>query len=312
VLDGYAPEEQARACATGFTHLAIESELFPAAMALCAAREALHQAEIEARELTMIATSAVHRHGHRRLWSLASWLQLELSAPSALPFNIQQGCNGNLIALQLACAQLQQGGSALIVASDRFGTSAFDRVSSDYAVLYGDAATAMVLSETPGRLRLLGIATESLPFAEAMHRAPREQTETAETLPAEHDVRETKRRFLTQHGRDGFVLACREALVQIKRRLRITTEDERALEHIVFPNLSRELLETNYYPAFEDAEAKSLWPFTRTVGHLGTGDAVAGLYHLARSAQLRTGSRVPLVGAGAGFTVSGLLLEVCA
>ncbi len=311
VVASYAPEEQLRARATGYTHLAIEPALYPAAMALRAARDALAHGQVSPSDLSVIATSAVHRHGHRRMWSLASWLQHELSAPTALPFNVQQGCNGNLIALQLACAQLRAAGPracALIVASDRFGTSAFDRVSSDYGVLYGDAATALVVGSAPSSLRVCGIATESLAFAEAMHRAPLESFECAAVLRPEHDVRETKRRFLAEHGRQGFEQACRSALRSIQDRLGATDR----VDHIVFPNVGRELLQANYYPAFAHAEAKSLWPFARTVGHLGTADAIAGLYQLVHDGALHAGKRVLLVGAGAGFTISGVLLEACA
>lgn len=311
VLAGYPEDDIARAVRTGMTHVAVERELFPRAMALRAAQEALERAQCQGSDLGLLAVSAIHRHGHKRLWSLASSLQAALQADQALPFNVQQGCNANLITLQLAASYLRSmepRQRALIVASDRFDGSGFDRVTSDFGMLYGDAATALVLGREPSGLRILGIATEALASAEAMHRDDQERDETGEASIAEHDVRESKRRYLAEHGQAAIAHESKQALLRIKSKL-LPGDAERELDHIVFPNLGEELLEANYYPVFESARQKSLWAFGRTVGHLGTADAVAGLYELTVVRSLSAGTRVLLIGAGAGFTFSGVLLE---
>jgi 3-oxoacyl-[acyl-carrier-protein] synthase-3 len=239
---------------------------------------------------------------------MASHLQARLGAQGAIPFNLQQGCNGNLIALELAGAYLQANAAAsraLVVATDRFGTTSFDRFTSDYGVVYGDAATALVLGRAPSALRVCGLVTESIAEAEAMHR---DAHESVDGELNHFDVRETKRRFLAEHGKETFSRRCHDALKRIGQQL-LGGAAEREVDHIVFPNLGRQVLEENYYPAFRDAERKALWDFGRTVGHLGTADAVAGLYELSVARGLRAGRRVLVIGAGAGFTLSGLLVE---
>ena len=190
------------------------------------------------------------------------------------------------------------------MASDRFGTCSFDRIANDYGLLYGDAATALVLGKSRGALRIAGLVTQTEPAAEAMHR---DLHERSEPIANPYDIRETKRRFLEEHGQETLARMTQRALLRIKQLL-LPGNAERELDHIVFPNMGRDLLEANYYPVFHDAARKSLWDFARTVGHLGTADAVAGLYELCVARELLPGRKILVLGAGAGFTFSGMLI----
>ncbi|WKD30520.1 hypothetical protein [Streptomyces xanthophaeus] len=138
--------------ATGYHTIAAEHTLYPGDMALIAAQRALAAAETKPQDIDLIAVTAIHRHGHQRLWSPASWLQSRLGATHALPFTVSQGCNAQLLVLDLA-AGLLTGSSrrnALIVATDRFAASGFDRFTADYGIVYGDGAAAAVLTaDTP-------------------------------------------------------------------------------------------------------------------------------------------------------------------
>lgn len=117
-------------------------------MALVAAERALAAAGVKAQDVDLIAVTSIHRHGHQRLWSPASWLQSRLGATRALPFTVNQGCNAQLLVLDLVTGLLGAQGrrTALVVATDRFAESGFDRFTADYGIVYGDGAAAMVLT----------------------------------------------------------------------------------------------------------------------------------------------------------------------
>jgi 3-oxoacyl-[acyl-carrier-protein] synthase-3 len=315
--------ETARILDTGYRTVCAEEALYPADMALIAARRALAASGWEPHELTLLVVTSIHRHGHKRLWSPASWLQSRLDCPRALPLTVSQGCNGQMLALEVAQGYLggTAGGAALIVAADQFSSSGFDRFTADYGIVYGDGAAAAVLSmdphgpgaERPDRLgrrgwRVLATRSVSAPNLEGLHRGADPAPETAELLDAEHDVRAAKKRFLEENGAESLKESTRAAVREIKEALLPDGDDPR-LRRIVYPNLGLRLLEENYFPEFPGGASRSLWDFGRTVGHLGSGDQIAGLDHLSRNQDFTPGDRLLLLGAGAGFTWTGTLLE---
>ncbi|WP_330301415.1 ketoacyl-ACP synthase III family protein [Streptomyces sp. NBC_00503] len=308
--------------ATGYRTIAAEESLYPGDMALVAAERALAAAGVKAQDVDLIAVTSIHRHGHQRLWSPASWLQSRLGATRALPFTVNQGCNAQLLVLDLVTGLLGAQGrrTALVVATDRFAESGFDRFTADYGIVYGDGAAAMVLTAIDPADPAAGSATEapawrvlathsvSDPALEGLHRLDAPAPETSELIAAEHDVRAAKKRYLAAHGGDSLRDATRSAVREIRRAL-LPDGDDFKLRRVVYPNLGLPLLEENYFPEFPGGSAISLWEFGATVGHLGSGDQIAGLDHLERTETFATGDRVLLLGAGAGFTWTGVLLE---
>ncbi|MGW7332294.1 ketoacyl-ACP synthase III family protein [Streptomyces sp. NPDC054840] len=301
--------------ATGYRTIAAEETLYPGDMALVAAQRALARAGTEPQEIDLIAVTAIHRHGHQRLWSPASWLQSRLGATRALPFTVAQGCNAQLLVLDLAAGLLSARGrrNALIVATDRFAASGFDRFTADYGIVYGDGAAAAVLTadtpapDAPG-WRVLTTHSVSDPELEGLHRLDEPAPETRALFGTEHDVRAAKKRYLAAHGTDSLREATRRAVREIRRTL-LPSGTDPALRRVVYPNLGLPLLQENYFPEFPGGAEKSLWDFGATVGHLGSGDQIAGLDHLERHHTFDTGDRILLLGAGAGFTWTGVLLE---
>jgi 3-oxoacyl-[acyl-carrier-protein] synthase-3 len=305
------PDDRDRILATGYATVAAEESLYPADMALIAAERALAAAGVKPTDLRLLMVTGIHRHGHKRLWSPASWLQSKLGCPGALPFTVNQGCNAQMLGLDLAASFLggSGGGPALIVATDRFGDSGFDRFTADFGIVYGDGAAAAVLTTEPEAAgwRVLASRTVSDPGLEGLHRAAEPAPERADLLDAEHDVRSAKRRFLSEHGLDKLRESTRAAVKEISRALLPDGDDPR-LRRVIYPNLGLKLLEENYFPEFPGGADTSLWSFGRTVGHLGSGDQIAGLDHLAGE-EFEPGDRLLLLGAGAGFTWTGMLVD---
>jgi 3-oxoacyl-[acyl-carrier-protein] synthase-3 len=305
------PEDRDRILATGYATVTAEETLYPADMALAAAERALAAAGVKPADLRMLIVTGIHRHGHKRLWSPASWLQAELGCPGAIPLTVNQGCNAQMLGLEVAARFLagSGGGPALVVATDRFADSGFDRFTADYGIVYGDGAAAAVLTTDPRAAgwRIVDSHTVSDPSLEGLHRADAPAPERADLLQAEHDIRSAKRRFLGEHGMNRLREATQAAVGEISAALLPSGLDLR-LRRVVYPNLGLKLLQENYFPEFPGGADSSLWGFGRTVGHLGSGDQIAGLDHLADK-EFASGDRVLLLGAGAGFTWTGMLVE---
>jgi 3-oxoacyl-[acyl-carrier-protein] synthase-3 len=79
---------------------------------------------------------------------------------------------------------------------------------------------------------------------------------------------------------------------------------------IIFPHLSKELLENNYYPIFHNGESKSFNEYGKITGHLGSGDQFASFHELLISGHVVAGDIVLLLGAGAGFSWTGMLVRI--
>jgi 3-oxoacyl-[acyl-carrier-protein] synthase III len=308
----YDDADRGRIRDTGYRTVCAEDELYPPDMALLAARRALDSAQVDPSEIALLAVTAIHRHGHKRLWSPASWLQAELGCEQALPLTVNQGCNGQLLVLDIASTFLagRSEGSALVVAADRFGASGFERFTADYGIVYGDGAAAAVITRDRDAAgwRVLAAHSVSDPELEGLHRAAQPAPEKPELLNAEHDVRAAKRRFLAEQGQERLREATRSAVRRIRQDL-IPDGDHPRLRRVIYPNLGLALLRENYFPELPGGQDRSLWEFGSSVGHLGSGDQIAGLDYLTGHEESAPGDRVLLLGAGAGFTWTGMLLE---
>ncbi|WDE11561.1 ketoacyl-ACP synthase III family protein [Thalassomonas haliotis] len=302
------------AIADGYESAAIENELFPADMGLSAASEAMEEGGISGEDLSLLTYASIHRHGHARFWAPASYLQKELSGEHALPLTIQQGCNGAMIALKLAEKTLScdaENKNALIVAADRFAASGFDRWMGDYGLIYGDAAVAAVISPTAGFAKILHSTVISVPELEALHRMDQASPEGINSSKDEYDIRATKKLFLQNHSRDGFLGPIQKALLSLRSGL---LEDYDLLREpadwLIPPYVGSRIRNESYDKYFGDLAHKNGWQFGRTVGHLGASDALIGLYNLRQKGLLSRGQRVLMLSAGVGFSCSVVLLQV--
>ncbi|WP_340613919.1 hypothetical protein [Xenorhabdus thailandensis] len=138
-----------RADKDGYSGLAV-SEASAIEMARQVSEAAIEMSKTVPSKLSFLSYSSVHDNGVGGFWAPASYLQKELKAQDALAMSITQGCNSLVIAVLTASKMLSSDGQALIVCSDQFSQSSFNRWSSDAGVLYGDAAVGVILSKSQG------------------------------------------------------------------------------------------------------------------------------------------------------------------
>lgn len=306
----YASEDHAK---DGYAAIAVEETKWPAEMAREVGQAALLAAGVQGVGLGLLIHASIHRHGNARLWQPAAWLQAQLDAPDALAFSLSHGCNGLFVALRLALDFLYNPDArdALLIGADRFGTSALDRWQGDYGVLYGDAAAAVLLSNTTGFARVLHCAVESVPTLEGMHRHASEHEEDGADPAREYAIRDSKRAFMARYGRDFFFTAIRDALLRLRTAL-LAQYDllARPADWLITPNIGRAIAEPLYAGVFAALARQHYSDMGRHVGHTGTADQFLALAELMQQNLLRPGQRVLLIGAGAGFSCSAMLIQV--
>ncbi|MFD9686193.1 3-oxoacyl-[acyl-carrier-protein] synthase III C-terminal domain-containing protein [Kitasatospora sp. NPDC059088] len=284
-------------------------------MAVLAAAKAIGEAGCPPESIGLVVHAWIYHQGHD-FWSPAHYVAQHAGAVRAVPLGVQQMCNGGATAVELAAVRLAADPAlerALVTTGDRFAAPGFDRWQGDYGVAYGDGATALVLDRERGPYRLLAAHTAAAPDLESMHRghdafspAPRANGETL-------DIRRTKKAFLGDGLGPHFAATAGEGVARAVRGALADAglaPDDPRLGHLLLPRLGRTVLETAYLPAVErlgltGVEVLDLG--TRT-GHLGAGDAAAGLAHLHTRGLLEPGRIAILLSAGAGFTWTALLV----
>jgi 3-oxoacyl-[acyl-carrier-protein] synthase-3 len=294
----------------------------PPDMAVYAARAALKEAETDAADLAVLCHAWMHYQGHD-LWSPPHYIARELGAIQALPVGVQQICNGGSAGLELTAARLLAAAAespgvpqhGLVTTADRFTEPGFDRWASDYGVTYGDAGTAVVLrvpAIPADPLLLRSIATVAAPELESMHRGADPFGFAARTHRPVVDMRATKRAFLSMHGHQPFVLANRRSIQRVVAdALRDTglAADDPRLRCVLLPRFGRKTLDEFWIPVLRDLVPAELIDVGAGTGHLGAGDAPAGLADLLAHRLLAPGEFALVFSAGAGFTWSCLAVQ---
>jgi 3-oxoacyl-[acyl-carrier-protein] synthase III len=303
--------EPERAEREGFISVAVERTRGPLEMALAACQRAL--AELSPADVGALFHASIHRHGHKRLWPPVSWLHRHLCLDTrALALSINSGCNSAFLATLMAGSYLGcgQASHALVVGSDMFGNSLFDRFRSDLGAVYGDAAAAILLSTEKGMFRILHLDIEAEPQLEEMYRDELASAETLDSAVSEYDVGAAKRCFLARKSRDHFVDLFSNCLARLRKRLLASSDlEERRARVVVYPNVGEGLSAPLYVAAFGDLAERDHWQFGRSIGHTGVSDQFLGLAQLEKTGSLRPCDRVLLIGAGNGLSVAAMLLE---
>jgi 3-oxoacyl-[acyl-carrier-protein] synthase III len=121
-------------------------------MAFKAAERALEMAKIDAKDLDLIITATVTPDF--RLPTVSCLIQERLEAPNVPAFDLQAACSGSLYALSIADSFIKNGTykNILVVASEVM-SSIVDMSDRNTAVLFGDGASAAVLSATDSKDR---------------------------------------------------------------------------------------------------------------------------------------------------------------
>ncbi|MEU6024209.1 ketoacyl-ACP synthase III family protein [Micromonospora sp. NPDC048871] len=305
--------DAALARVTDVVSVAVAGEESAPEMAVRAARTALARARSTAADIDLVLHASFFYQGHD-LWAPASYVQREAVGNNCPAMEVRQMSNGGMAAMELASAYLAVDpgrSSALITTGDKFCQPGFDRWHSDPGTVYADGGTALVLSRRGGFARLRSLVTLSVPELEGMNRGDDPFGRT----PFEHrpqvDYEVCKRAFLARTSVSYAVSLVSSAQERvIKQALAAADLELGDIDRIVLPHVGRRRLKVAFFSSFGIDPARTTWPWSRAVGHLGAGDPIAGLDHLVTSGVLDTGHTCMLVSVGAGYSFSCAVVEV--
>lgn len=290
-----------------FRSVCTEYNDYPIDMALRSALCVTKDSSLQ--DLEWIFYSHIHYQGQPKLWSPASYLQHHLSENKALPVNINQGCNGLMLTIDMACSLLKKNKSGKILCSsgDRFNISKFRRWSSDYSIVYGDGASSILLGFDSNAIAdILAIESISEPTLESMHRYPFGVLEDSIDL---YDIRATKKRYILSEGIEELTKKTQKSLQQLWEKIMVSTGvKNNDINYLILPHLGEDLLKKNYLSILNFPNATNNINEGLDIGHLGCSDPLVGLTSVVNS-KPASGELAVIIGAGAGFSWSLCLMR---
>jgi 3-oxoacyl-[acyl-carrier-protein] synthase-3 len=307
VAEGLLSEKDARS--SGYVELPVSTVEAAPEMAVLAAAGALGRAGLAPGDLDLVAHAWIYHQGHD-FWSPAHFVAAQLGADRAEPIGVQQMCNGGAAAIEIAISRLladPDHRTALVTTADCFDPEGFDRWHGDYGIVYGDGATAAVLTTSPGPaadgLELLSVSTVAAADLEWMHRGEDPFTPAGRMLGRTVDVRRTKKAFLAATGKDAFAGAVAARVSEVLARglaeAGVTPAEPKL---VLMPRIGVAGVTGVYQPAVAAVLPAPVVDLGRHTGHLGAGDLTANLAAACDDELLRPGEIGVALSAGAGMT----------
>lgn len=300
---------------SGVTGTLVADDTPPVEMAVSAARDALKRGDRKAGSIDLLVYSSVIGQG-REMWYPAGYILRELGTVDTATFEVRQGCNGMLAALELAACYLKANAeceAALLAAADNFKTPKADRWRGyGPGTVIGDAASAMLLTTSDGFAEVKSISQSTIPELEGLHRGnePLFDPYERQTIDMVQRARHFSRTEIPLNEVNRII--GRRQVDVVMRSIAEADIDLSQISKVIYVNQGKYLLAQFLLDPLQLPESKSSWDFGRTVGHLGASDHAVALDHYLTTGQLKPGDHVLLAGAAPGFVVSSAVLTITA
>lgn len=247
-------------------------------------------------------------------WNSAAYLQQRILGRPGPAFEIRQLSNGAVAGIELAASFLAVGTGvpgALITASDCFRPPLWDRWHAEHGLVFGDGASALVLSRTSGFARVLAIASVSDPELEGMQRGKARFRACPDPAAPPISLLERTLQFADDVGMPEIQrrlhAGLRTAVRSAERETGIPITD---CDHVVFPHYGRDMLRRYCLDPLGVDPARTTARWAAHIGHVGAADQFGSLHHLVATGSLKPGQTLAMIGIGGGANWTCLLAEI--
>ncbi|MEU8567259.1 ketoacyl-ACP synthase III family protein [Streptomyces pathocidini] len=305
VPDVVAVREGTGASAAGFQSVAVAKA--PGwDLAAVAGRRALGQAGCRPAEVDLLVHACSHEQDHL---TPVSAVQRLLGADRAAVLEVRRGSDSGMAAWVAAADHLTAHAgreTALVTVGERFARPAFDRWRTVTGMVLGDAGASVLLSRRGGFAQPVGVGFSTAPELEEVTRFT-----VLEARDRRMDGLAAKRHLglrvdLTAVGR---LLAAHTRRV-VSAALADAGIDAGRLSWVAMPYVGERMVRAVMCRPLRVPLEHTTWWAGRRLGHAGGADQFHGLSALLEQGRVRPGQYGLLLGMGAGFSWTAVVLHV--
>ncbi|MFW0783850.1 ketoacyl-ACP synthase III family protein [Gordonia sp. CPCC 206044] len=304
----------------GWTGVSVAGDVSPPDMAIAAGRDALKSTTVPRDQFSLLIHAASLFQGSV-MWPAHHYIQRHTIGDQGTAFEVRQVCSGGLAALQLAGSMVSacDNPSAVLVTGadnhfwyDRFEWVRHHRGLSRNMPLPGDAAHAIVVTNTGGFAKVTSVATASVPEFEEAFRKPGRPFPVPLSAPTPTEIREITA-AVEEHPQWLRALSfrtARTALAAVEEALELAGLTPGDIKYFLpgfgGDNSIADLIIRRYpMPLHEGVQQ-----FGRSVGHLSVNDHAVGLLHLTERNIISSGDNVLLGAHGLAASLNYVVVTI--
>jgi len=282
-------------------HFAAEGET-TADLATAAARSALAAARLEPRDVDEIIVTTDTPEVY--IPDTAAFVQQRLGAREVPSYDLAgSGCAGFLLGLDVARSRVRSGAGRVLVIGVELLSRLMDWQERNTAVLFGDAAGAMIVGYGEGAEILAAMAGTDGSRADILGR---EVGGTRRPFSLEM-AQERRHLQISMNGREVFREAVRrmtEASQRVLEKAGLTTAD---VDLMIPHQANLRILQATAKAL--DLPMEKVFVNVQEYGNTGSASVPLALWEAQRAGRIRPGDRVLLTSFGAGFHWAAVLLR---
>ncbi|MBE1493156.1 3-oxoacyl-[acyl-carrier-protein] synthase-3 [Amycolatopsis lexingtonensis] len=249
-------------------------------------------------------------------WSRAAYVRSRLGLPACRGIASELNAMSNSLVGGIDISARVLAGSpdfatVLLTGGETFGPPAFDHLTADHGIAYGDGGSAIILGRQPGLARVLATSSYTDPTLEQLHRGNHHFAPAGTTELGIERIRERKRQYTALVGAASVIRRNHEGVrAVVDEALRDAQLDLDQLRWILLPHYGRHLLDTQCLQPLGITADRTLCHAGDQWGHIGPNDQIIGLTHLLTRSAVAPGDHVALLGIGIGMTWTAAILRI--